>query len=307
LLGETYRNLDHKKEAETAYGRCIECEARFTCRARYQLAMLDMEAGRIDQAASNLDQNLKLDHDDPDPEFQEKSRFALCSLLYQGGAKFPANYRRVVVLLDGVLERSSLTPESVRARFQLADSYRQLGAQRTVNYFMNRSTSEKISQDAQTHFLEENRHSLARAAEEFTRLEEALKDAEMAALLTVNQRNEVPFIVAECNFYLGEYDKALRKYEELAAKWGNHLRGLRALAETVRCYAGVSDFEKMRQRAEQIRGMLAKTEGLSEADKQQYSDWLSQVSKMPLPGKEPKRGREPERPPVDPGNTTERP
>src|SRR5262249_15352129 len=116
LLGETYRNLDHKKEAETAYGRCIECEARFTCRARYQLAMLDMEAGRIDQAASNLDQNLKLDHDDPDPEFQEKSRFALCSLLYQGGAKFPANYRRVVVLLDGVLERSSLTPESVRAR-----------------------------------------------------------------------------------------------------------------------------------------------------------------------------------------------
>jgi tetratricopeptide (TPR) repeat protein len=287
FLGETYKNLQKKKEAETAYGRCIECDARFTCRARYQLALLDIEAGRIDQAASNLDQNLKLDHGEPDQEFQEKSRFALCSLLYQGGSKFPANYRRVVVLLEGVLDRASVTPEAVRARYQLADSYRQLGAQRTVNHFMSR----EMSRDAADHYLEENRRSLGHAAEEFTRLEEILKDQELASLLTVRQRNEVPFIVAGCNYDLGEYDKALQKYEELAVKWGKTLFGLRALAETVRCYGVVKNFDKMRERTEQIHSLLPTTEGLSEAEKQHWADWLNLASKIPLPLKDPERGR----------------
>jgi hypothetical protein len=300
LLGETYKNLDKKTEAEIAYKKCIECEARFDSRARYQLAMLDIEAGRIDQAASNLDHNLKLDPGEPDPEFQEKSRFALCSLLYQGGAKFPSNYRRVVVLLEGVLERSAVTPEAVRARYHLAESYRQLGAQRTVNHYM----SEKMSPDAHDHYLEENRRSLAHAAEEFTRLEEVLKNPELSGLLTVKQRDEVPFTVAECNFYLGEYDKALRKYEELAGKWGNHRHGLRALAETVRCYASVKNFDKMRERTEQIRSLLPTTEGLSEAEKQQWSDWLNQVSKVPIPLKDAERGVERERLPLDSRNPT---
>jgi tetratricopeptide (TPR) repeat protein len=291
LLGETYRNLDKKKEAETAYGRCIECDAHFTCRARYQLAMLDIEAGRIDQAASNLDQNLKLDHGEPDPEFQEKSRFALCSLLYQGGSKFPSNYRRVVVLLEGVLDRTAATPESVRARYQLADSYRQLGAQRTVNHYM----SGQMSREATDHYLEENRRSLGRAAEEFTRLEEILKDPELAALLTARQRTELPFIVAGCNYNLGEYDKALRKYEDLAAQGGKTVNGLRALAETVRCYSVMKDFDKMRERTEQIRTLLPTTEGMSEAEKQHWSEWLNLASKVPMPLKNPDgtRGQEP--------------
>jgi tetratricopeptide (TPR) repeat protein len=300
LLGETYKNLDKKKDAEIAYGRCIECDAHFTCRARYQLAMLDIEAGRIDQAASNLDQNLKLDHGDPDPEFQGKSRFVLCSLLYQGGSKFPSNYRRVVVLLEGMLDRVPVTPEAVRARFQLADSYRQLGGQRTVNHFL----SGQMSKEADDHFLDQNRRSLGHAAEEFTRLEEFLKDQELASLLTVRQRSEVPFIVAGCNYDLGEYDKALQKYEELAAKWGKTLYGLRALAETVRCYGAVKNFEKMRERTEQIRTLLPATEELSEAEKQHWADWLNLASKVPMPLKNPDGSRGQEQPHSESRNST---
>jgi tetratricopeptide (TPR) repeat protein len=289
LLGEAYRQLKNGDAAQTAYLKCVENNAHFTCRARYQLAMIDMEAGRIDQAAQNLEQNLKLEHRDPDPEAQEKSRFALCSLLYQGGSKLPQNYRRVVVYLEGALDRVTVTPEAVRARFQLADSYRQLAAQRTVNHYM----SEKMSPDAHDHYLEENRRSLIRAAEEFAKLEAMLKDPELTSLLTVKQRKEVPYIIAQCRFNLGEYEKALQKYEELATKCGDSPEALWALGGTVQCYGSMGDFDHLRKRTEEIGKRLATIQGLSEADKQQWQEWLNQVSKVPHPAGE-REGSRPE-------------
>ena len=172
--------------------------------------------------------------------------------------------------------------------FQLADSYRQLAAQRTVNHYM----SEKMSPDAHDHYLEENRRSLTRAAEEFAKLEGLLKDPELAALLTVKQRKEVPHIVAQCHFNLGEYEKALQKYEELAKKCGNSAEALWALGGTVQCFGSMGDFDRLRKRAEQIRGLLATTEGLSELDKQQWFEWLNQVSKVPPPVKDREAARE---------------
>jgi hypothetical protein len=292
LLGETCRNLNDATAARKAYMKCVEFPARFTCRARYQLAMLDIEAGEIDNATRELEQNLQLDYGEPDREAQEKSKLALCSLLYQSAAnaKLPQNYRRVVVLLEGAIDHYTPTPEAVRARYQLADSYRQLAAQRTVNHYM----SEKLSPEAQDHYVEENRRALTRAAEEFGKLEEILKNADLGAMLSLKQRDEVPFIVAQCRFNLGEYDKALQKYDELANKWGNRPQGLWALGGTVQCFGSMGDFEKLRQRADHIRKLLANTEGMSEVDRQQWLDWLNQVSKVPPPasrdaGKDPPR------------------
>jgi tetratricopeptide (TPR) repeat protein len=281
LLGETCRNLNDPGAARKAYMKCVEFPARFTCRARYQLAMLDIEAGEIDNATRELEQNLQLDYGEPDREAQEKSKLALCSLLYQSAtnAKLPQNYRRVVVLLEGAIDHYPATAEAVRARYQLADSYRQLAAQRTVTHFM----SERLSPEAQDHYVEENRRALTRAAEEFGKLEEMLQNADQGSLLSLKQRDEVPFIVAQCRFNLGEYDKALQKYDELARKWGNRPQGLWALGGTVQCFGSMGDFDQLRQRADHIRTLLSNTEGLSEVDRQQWLDWLNQVSKVPPP------------------------
>ncbi|HEY7424711.1 MAG TPA: hypothetical protein VH682_10825 [Gemmataceae bacterium] len=280
LLGEASRNLNDLKSAREAYRKCVECGARLTCRARYQLAMLDIDAGKIDEATQELVQNVKfLDHRDADPEAEEKSRFALCSLLYQSAAKLPTNYRKVVQNLEGHINHLSVTPEAVRARFQLADCYRQLTAQSTVN----RYSLGKWNPDAHDHYLDVNRRNLTRAVEEFGKLEELIQDAALAALLTNKQRLEVPFIVAQCRFNLGEYEKALQKYDELAKKWGNTPEALFALSGTVQCYGGMRDYEHLRQRAEQIRDMLPKTTGLPEADRRKWQDWLTQISAPPPP------------------------
>lgn len=289
LLGQACRNLKDLGAAQTAFRKCVECDARFISRSRYQLATIDIEAGRIDEAIHELDQNLK-DHRDRDAEAEEKSRFAFCSLLHQSASKLSLNnYRQVVQILENHLDRLAVTPESVLARFQLADSYRQLAAQSTVNRYME----VKMSTDAHDHYMEVNRRYLGRAAEEFEKLEDVLKDAALAALLTNKQRLEIPFIVAQCRSNLGEYEKALQKYDELAKKWGNRPEGLFALGGTAECYGRMGDLKQIRERAEQIRTMLPTTEGLSEADRQKWLEWLTQISKAPELSRERDAGRKP--------------
>jgi tetratricopeptide (TPR) repeat protein len=279
LLGETCRHLNDNKAACEAYRKCVEKDARFTCRARYQLAMIEIETGHIDDAVKELEQNLGIviEYQDPDPEVHEKSLFALCSLLYQGGPSLPQNYRRVVQHLEGPLDHFSTTPEAVRARFQLADSYCQLVAQDRIN----RSVSEQKSSEAFAHLLEMSKRSWTRAAEEFTKLEDLVKDAEMASLLSLKQQVEIPFRIAECYYNLGEYEKALHKYEDVARKWGKHQYALRALGETIKCFASMEDYKQLHQRAEEIRGMLATAEQLTQADREQWIDWLNKVNKAP--------------------------
>ncbi|MGH7224999.1 MAG: tetratricopeptide repeat protein, partial [Gemmataceae bacterium] len=282
LLGETCRHLHDLQAAQTAYKACVENGTRFTYRARYQLAMIEIEAGHIDAAAKELEQNILIEHGAPDAEAQEKSRLALCALLYQSAAALPQYYRRVVQYLEGHLEHFAVTPEAVRARFQLADSYRQLVAQNTVNH----SVSEKMSPEQFDHFIEISRRSWTRAAEEFAKLEESIKEPKLATLLSLKQQAEIPFYVAECYFSLGEYEKALHKYEEVAAKWDKHQQALRALGETIKCFAAMDDFKQLRQRADHIRDLLATTEGLSDKDRQQWTDWLNQVNKTSAPNRE---------------------
>jgi hypothetical protein len=280
LLGETCRNLNDLKAAETAYKACVERGARFTYRARYQLAMLEIEAGHIDLAVKELEQNILIEHRDSDPEAQEKSRLALCSLLYQSAASLPQYYRNVVHHLEGHLDHFAVTPESVRARYQLADSYRQLVAHNMVNRSAL-SVSEKTNPEAFEHFLEVSKRSWSRAAEEFAKLEEQIKNPELTTLLSLKQQVEISFHLAECYFNLGEYEKALHKYDELAKKWDKRQHALRALGETIKCFASMGEFEQLHQRSEEIRERLATTEGLTDNDRKQWIEWLNQVNKTP--------------------------
>jgi TolA-binding protein len=278
LLGETCRQLNDVKAAETAYKECVERNARFTYRARYQLAMLEIEAGNIDSAEKELEQNILIEHRDSDPEAQEKSRLALCDLLYRKAASLPQFYRKVVLHLEGHIDHFALTPESVRARYQLADSYRQQVDHDTLNRHAL-SVSEKMSPEAAEHFLALNRHSWARAAEEFAKLEEIIREPELAKLLSLKQQVEIPFHVAECYFNLGEYEKALQKYEDLAKKWGKSQHALRALGETIRCFGGMRDYERLHRRVAEVRVQLAVTEGMNENDRQRWNEWLNQADK----------------------------
>jgi outer membrane protein assembly factor BamD (BamD/ComL family)/TolA-binding protein len=281
LLGETCRHLHDLKAAETAYKMCVERGARFTYRARYQLALLDIEAGNIDSAERELEQNINIEQRDNDSDAQEKSLLALCALQYQKAASLPAYYRKVVQHLEGHLDHLALTPESVRARYQLADSYRQQADHDTLSHNVINS-SMKSSAEANDHYLAINKRMWTRAAEEFAKLEELIKEPALAKLLTLKQQVEIPFHVAECYLNLGEYENALRKYEELAKRWGQSQHALYALGSTIRCYGMMGDFKHLRERADEIRNRLTTTEAMSDSDRQRWLLWLDNATK-PLP------------------------
>jgi hypothetical protein len=274
LLGETCRHLHDNKAAETAYKMCVECGAGFTYRARYQLAMLEIEAGNIDSAEKELEQNILIEHRDDDAQAQEKSRLALCDLQYRKAASLPLYYRKVVQHLEGHLDHFSLTPESVRARYQLADSYRQQVLHDTLT-----GSTEKMSPEASDHFLALSKRSWSRAAEEFAKLEKLIEKPELAALLSAKQKMGIPFHVAECYYNLGEFENALKKYEGLAEKWGKTQHALQALGCSIQCFGAMRDFEQLRRRAEEVRVRLGETEGLSEGDRKRWLEWLDQVNR----------------------------
>lgn len=281
LLGETCRYLNDAKAAEAAYKMCVECGAGFTYRARYQLAMLEIEAGNIDNAERELEHNLLIEHRDADAQAQEKSRLQLCALYYQKAVSLPANFRKVVLHLEGHLDHFALTAESVRSRYQLADSYRQQVLHETLSHTAA-SMGEKMDPEASAHFLELSRRSLTRAAEEFAKLEGLVEQPELAKLLSRKQQIEIPFHEAECYYNLGEYEKALHKYEDLANKWGCSEISLQALGWTVRCFGAMRDSDRVNRRAEEVRKRLTETEGMSERDRKLWIKWLDEVSK-PLP------------------------
>jgi TolA-binding protein len=287
LLGEAHRRSDHPAEAGAAYRECIKFPTHFAYRARYQLALAAIAAGDLDEAEAALSLNLKLLRFDPDPEALEKSLFALGDLLYQR-----RNYRMVVRRLEEALTRFQaepaaprsvdppgpaagqppLTPEYTRARYQLADSYRQLAAQENQNYLIG----DNMSGETRKHFLQEHRRWLLKAAEEFSRLDELLQNPQTQGHLRPDQQVRVPFIAARCWFNHGHYEKALKIYDDLARRYRKRPEALEALGGTVSCYAALGQLEQVRNRLDDIRRELP---DMNEPVRRAWEAWIIEASK----------------------------
>jgi tetratricopeptide (TPR) repeat protein len=204
---------------------------------------------------------------DPDPEAQEKCLFTLGSLLYER-----RNYDQAVLRLQEALNKYPGNAEATRARFQLADSCRRLADQEHHSYLMNQSMSE----DTRKHFLEEQHRWLRRAADEFTELAEFLQKPEARGHLSSEEQFEVPFLAADCLFNLGDYDKALARYEALAEQYRGRPEGLYALGGTARVWSARHKDDKVRQQLDEIRKNLS---WLPPAKRPAWEAWLDTAGK----------------------------
>src|SRR5262249_57853516 len=129
-LAEVQSRLKNTSAAMEAYRQCMKYDTAFAFRARYQLAQAHLEAGDADEAKAALELNLKLLHMEPDGdrEAQEKSLYALGSLLYHR-----RDYRGVIHWLEKALGRFKDSPESTRARYMLAYAYHQIADPQVPN------------------------------------------------------------------------------------------------------------------------------------------------------------------------------
>jgi len=271
LLGETFRQEKNIKDARDAYLKCMQYGTPFVFRARYQLAVQAIEEGNLDDAKDLLEQNISQLYIEGGNEVKQETYFTLGSLFFQRH-----NYQMVVRRLEQVLGTFPSSPETTRARYQLAESYRQLAAQENQNYLLG----EYKDPETRAHYWKQYRVWLAKAADEFYELAQSLEklgDDEARRHLTAEELLQIPFIAAECRFNLGDYEGALKIYEALAKKMHERPEGLNALGGMVRCHSALSQPEQVKQRLMEIRLML---NGMDGAIRQQWEAWLTVAGKQ---------------------------
>src|SRR5207244_4441702 len=80
-LATAYRALHNEDAAHAALWKCTEYSGPAVFRARLQLALLDEERGKLDNAEAALRQNLALMQGTPDADAEERTLYALGALL----------------------------------------------------------------------------------------------------------------------------------------------------------------------------------------------------------------------------------
>jgi tetratricopeptide (TPR) repeat protein len=273
LLGEAQRQDKVPDAAEKAYTSCLGVVAptvTYAFRARYQLALLKIDEGKVDEAYDLLDQNTKQFPyaAKADAETKEKTLFALGNLSFQR-----KNYAKVYGLLEQALEHFPANPDATLAHFQLAESYLQIALQAQQTELIGESRDPSTVESLRKEYT----RWLKKAAFEFEALAEFLEKPEGANQLTLECQVDVPFKAAACRFHLNEYDLAAASYEKLYAKYPDRLEGLNALGGAVQCYFLLDQRDKGFDRLKKIREMLTlptipeKVRGLWEA-------WVDEVT-----------------------------
>ncbi len=266
-LAAAHERLKNRADAEAAYRRCISYRSRFGTRARFRLSEMELARGHTDVAVEMLELNLKALRLDPDDESMEKSLFSLGHLLY-----VKHDYQSLRPILEEGVSRYPSSSVCSRGRFELAETYRQLAVLENQHVVQGGN----LPEETRDHFLKQRRIWLAKAAEQFELLSQALTSEPRAGGLTTAEQVQVQFSMADCRFNLGEYPVALKLYDDLADRYKGRLEHLSALGGTARCFAAQRDFPRFRARLDDIRVALKTVDSQT---RREWEQWLSVAGK----------------------------
>jgi tetratricopeptide (TPR) repeat protein len=233
-LGQAHQALHNAAAAGTCYLRCIEYPGPFAYHARCELATLKIEQGKPEEAEEILQQNLDLlGSKDSDRKAHERTLFALAELLFRRG-----KYRMAAQRWETALTLYPTNPGVASARFQLGECYRRLADIE----FQSLRPGEPL--DTQPHYRRQYVLWLETAAANYQKLFDDLEARRSVGLLTAVEAKMLQhalFELAECRFDRGQYDEAVRLYENIASRYQNQVEGLIALRQVYRCHLIMTD------------------------------------------------------------------
>lgn len=278
VLGETHRALRNSAAAQSAFQKCIEYPGPHAFRARYELAVAQIEQKRWEDAEEVLVHNLKMMAQlGPDPEAHEKSLITLASLLYQR-----KNYTEAMRRLQEALDRYPTNPNAIKLRLQLAQCCRQLAEQANERSAVGNFTTP----EERAHHRAERQKFLEMAAGHHQKLVDDLESQQFKQPLTPEQEailGQVRFAVADCRFDLGQYAQALFLYNVLAKRYENTVEGLIALKHVWQCHGVLFQPEQARATLDRIRAALPRTtfDGAGEnRSRPWWENWLADQGKL---------------------------
>jgi tetratricopeptide (TPR) repeat protein len=225
-LGEAHQALHHTDAAAKAFRNCIGGNGPFAFRARYQLSLMDKPA----DAEAALLQNLDLMRLEPDREAEEKTLYRLAYLLYQRG-----DYRMAAQRWEQALRDYPANAGANLARYRLGDCYRQLAELEN----RNRGPSAPFRDVTDGHHYKQYVYWQKKAEANYLKLVddlEALQAARGLAEADATMLRQARFALADCEFDSGNFDEAIRLYNNLARQYQNQVDGLRAVRSLYQCF-----------------------------------------------------------------------
>jgi hypothetical protein len=295
-LAETYLGLGNKENARAAFYKCIEFPSTpFAFRARYRLALEEMDKKNLDQALAILMDNLNTTGPVQDRNASENSIFKVAELLF-----IQEKFDQAALFFKKACEQYPLNDAVLTARERLGDCYRHLANQETVKMQAAKDDGARAHyQNSRANWLKQGADVLETLADELATKGRghALAPFELGML-----RNAL-FGSADMRFDMNDFSEALRRYEDLQDKYRRQVEGLIACQRIFKCSENMieppqlankarkatetavkkalEDLEKMPEDSLYFRG------GPNVWSKRQWLDYLhwidGQLQPLPLP------------------------
>ncbi|HWY87672.1 MAG TPA: tetratricopeptide repeat protein, partial [Gemmataceae bacterium] len=227
-MAEAYVALGETDKARQAYYKCIEFPfTPFAFRARYQLAVEEINKTNYEQALDILNQNLKFTGPVPDRSAHEKSIFKIADLY-----SFLKDYDKAALYYKEASRQYPNNAGALAARDQLAKCYYELAKQALDKAKVAGDPATKVHhENSRQSWLEQGfiaYESLADELEHKSR-QTSLPPAELVLL------RDALFGAADLKLEMNEFSEALRRYKDLQEKYRQQLAGLMACHKIWRC------------------------------------------------------------------------
>ena len=278
-LGEAYQALRHTDKAVELLKLALSQPSPLQTRARYLLALTQIDQGRYAEAEANLRAILHMPVLDAEPGELRQSFFTLGRVLFQR-----EQYAEAALQLKSALERYPNAPQALPARYWLAAAYRQAARQEERNI-----SAAAIESARQTYRLQKTTR-LEQALDQFQRLAFDLADRRTSRPLTGEEETlfrESRFGIGECLFALARYDEAVSVYETLAREYADRAEGLRALVELAYCHLMQKQIVLANMALERARTTLGRLDDQAleptRMTRRQWQELLDQATKYSQP------------------------
>jgi tetratricopeptide (TPR) repeat protein len=238
-VGEARRALRQPEKAREAYYKSIEFPTSpVAARARYQLAVAEIDQKNFDQAEAILRQNLRAASAAPDRDAHEQSFYLLGNLLHQRGEFLQAS-----VILKEACRQYPENQGALSARAHLGECYRKLALEAN-----QKLKSPESYAGSQAHLARARQDWLEQALDVYQKLADHLDSTSLKSAGPVDARllREASFAVAECRYDLGELPEALRLYKVIFQRYPRQVDSLQACVKIYQCYWAMSGPEKTR-------------------------------------------------------------
>jgi tetratricopeptide (TPR) repeat protein len=246
-LGEAHHALGFGRAAAESYKSCIGCPGPYAFAARYQLALIQIEQDNRGEAEEMLRQNLELMRVETDREAHEKTIYAYASLLC-----LRHDYRAAAQRWEQALKEYPGNPDALTARYWLGECYKQLAEVEFRNAQSNDPATRSSHQDKYYEWLKKEADCYQTLADDLEAQRPARPLSETEALIL----RQSLFAVAACRFNLGNYDEAIRLYDNLARRFQNQVEGLYAVKDLFDIYMLRGDLVKAKATLERFRLLL---------------------------------------------------